>query len=499
MRVPRTNRALPWFQQKGWQTFADSLFRFYSRRSSYSLIFAQMGAAGAVDQRHQLVYLDPQLLPVHAGAAIRHRTAEALDTRALLMRAILAHEAGHVQFSGEKPAGLLGQLWNALEDERMERLMAQRYPELRAAFEFLGDVLAAAEENHWQGGSLEGCLAMRWDHDRAQPTWRSRDPDTWADVWPLVQAAWRAPDSEQVVWIARCILGLLGEPEDAPNDPYGGQAQATGAGHAPPAEGGEAGGQAGAGGNAAGATPPQRPDPPAEPPVLSPVEAAARTLAGVLRVRAQPSRKVSHESRGQLDFGRYHSGQRRVFRHKTEPARPRPLHLTWVVDRSGSMQEQGRMASAVTALRMALRAAQLASVPTRVLAFDDQVDEEVAWHTPFEQAERQVRALYPRGTTTLAPALKLAFEGVRGRGDAALHLIVVISDGGLDDDDLAACRRLLQRAPAQVLPVLIGEATDHVVLARWQSVFQPVLVAANHQQLAGLIHSRLSTFRRRFS
>ncbi|GAA5501071.1 hypothetical protein Dxin01_00802 [Deinococcus xinjiangensis] len=494
MITPRTNKPLPWPQQSAWLKFAGSLFRYYSRRSSYQLVLKNVGAAGAVDPRNRMVYLDPDLLPMTPNSVIRHQPSDEADLRALLMRSILAHEAGHVQFSGDKPSGLLGQLWNALEDERMERLMAQKYPELEAAFDFLGDVLAAQGQGEWDGHSLEGCLAMRWDHDRPTPVWKSADPAQWADIWPLVQAAWQAASSDQVIWIARCILDILKLDQDEQSDPFHGQVQATGAGESrEPEPQGESTGPGGGGTGQHPAGPPQRPVEAAAEANLSPVEAAARLLAGVLQVKAAPGRRVSHETRGQLDFERYFTGQRKIFRQHQRPTQPQPLALTWVVDRSGSMDAHGRMGSAVSALRMGLRAAQLAGTPTRVLSFDDDVEEEVAWHTPFQRAEQRVQHLTPRGLTYLAPALQEAFTGLQGK--PGLHLVVVISDGGLDENDLHRCAALLKTAPAPVLPVLIGEAAEPAVLARWQSVFRPVLVARDHTQLAGVIKSRLQQFR----
>ena len=369
--------------------------------------------------------------------------------------------------------------------------MAARYPELAEAFDFLGDVLAASGQARWTGGSLEGCLAMRWEHDRAEPRWHSADPQQWADIWPLVQAAWQAASSDQVTWIARCILGLIGPQAQEDENPFGGQVQATGAGA------GEA----------------EERDPVGEPPMpdaapLAPdeappvpdaamagdVEGAARLLARVLNVPVTPGRSAPHASRGALELGRYLEKRRKLFLQRTHPSRPAPLHLTWVIDRSGSMLAANRMRCAGEAARMGVRAAQLARVPVRVIAFDHEAEETVPFGLPAAEAQAAVMNIQARGSTCLAPALELALGGQRD--PAARQVVLVISDGGLTEPDLLHCAALLRKHPdVLVLPVLIGEAVEHGCVLGWQATFQPLLLARDHQQLAQIIHARLRALR----
>lgn len=493
MRVPQSSSPLPWPQQSRWRTFVNDLFRYYSRRSNYTVVMTDQYGTAAVDPVHHVVYLSPELLPTAAPDTVRHAPGDDLGVRALLIRGLMAHEAGHVQFSLDKPAALLGQLWNALEDERMERLMAQRYPELEEAFSFLGDTLAEKVSGGWTGTSLEGCLAMRFEHDRPQPKWQPTNPDEWADIWPLVQAAWTAPDSDRVVWISRCILQLLNKREDADEQPFPLVLRADGAA--------DRAGDSGEPGGAPGGGPAAAPADPAPPPggqqdlVRGDIEGPARLLASVLREQTKLARTRAHESRGHLDFHRYLEGRQRLFRHKEVPEQARNVHVTWIVDRSGSMQIEGRMSSAVQALFMGVRAAQLAQVPTRVLAFDEQVDEVVATGCRPDQAMAQIGQLYARGMTLLAPAMKRALSAPRQSGDQHVH--IVICDGGLEPADMQACGRLAKAHPdVMVLPVLIGEAAEGEILENWRRTFGVLLTAHDHTELAQVIRARLRAFRR---
>ncbi|GAA5534800.1 VWA domain-containing protein [Deinococcus aluminii] len=500
MIVPRGSSSLPWPQQLGWRNFTRQLFRFYSRKSNFTVLLTARVGTAAVNPAAKVVYLDPDLLPVTDPGVLRHAPPDEHGTRALLIRAILAHEAGHVQFSGDKPPALLGQLWNALEDERMERRMAARYPELMPAFDFLGDVLAEKVSPKWNFDSLEGCLAMRFEHDRAAPKWAPAHPDEWADIWPLVQAAWSAPNSDRVTWIARCILGLLGLDEEDTQDPFDGQVRADGAGN--PDSQAQGGGEGDAGGPGGGGDAGARDQPPPDPVAGLPdiltagdVEGPARLVASVLRERAAPGRTRPHESRGNLDLGRYIEGKKKLFRHRQEPTRPREMHVTWIVDRSGSMDAEGRMACAVRALHMGIRAAQIADVPVRVIAFDSLVEEPVPFGMSAASATSALRTIFPRGLTELAPAMRRALGTPRRPGESHLH--VVICDGGLDPEDMAACGRLIRdHRDVQVLPVLIGEAANPGVAQAWQAAFGTLLLARDHAGLAGIILARLRAFRR---
>ncbi|MFC3606138.1 vWA domain-containing protein [Deinococcus soli (ex Cha et al. 2016)] len=235
LTLPASRPTQPWHQQRSIRKAVLDVFRYCSRKLSYTLLLKPSDDLAWVMPERRLVFITASLPDVQPG--VRYDPIDEHGRRSLFLVGFAAHEAGHVRYSGPKPPGSLGELWNALEDERMERLMARDYPELRLAraFTFLGDVVSARAQGKCDGSALEGCLFWRWEHDRLNPRWsvREEDRELWADVRPLVEASWRAKDSEQVTWIARVILDLVrdqqrqGQPqaEDSNNAGDGQQAQ----------------------------------------------------------------------------------------------------------------------------------------------------------------------------------------------------------------------------------------------------------------------------------
>ncbi|ABW35038.1 Zn-dependent peptidase (plasmid) [Deinococcus geothermalis DSM 11300] len=211
LTIPASRTTQPWFQQRSIRKAVLDIFRYCSRKMSYALLMKPSDDLAWVSPERRLVFITTSLPEVPEG--VRFDPVGEDLRRSLFLVGFAAHEAGHVRFSFAKPAGTLGELWNALEDERMERLMARAYPELRLAqaFTFLGDVASARAQEKFTGSALEGCLFWRWEHDRLAPRWQvnEQDADLWEDVRPLVEAAWQARDSNQVTWIARQILGLV--------------------------------------------------------------------------------------------------------------------------------------------------------------------------------------------------------------------------------------------------------------------------------------------------
>ena len=243
LTLPASRSTQPWHQQRPIRKAVLDVFRYCSRKLSYALLMKPSADLAWVMPERRLVFITASLPEVPAG--VRFDPVGEDLRRSLFLVGFAAHEAGHVRFSGPKPPGTLGELWNALEDERMERLMARAYPELRLAqaFTFLGDVVSARAQEKFTGSALEGCLFWRWEHDRLQPRWQvnEQDADLWEDVRPLVEAAWHARDSDQVTWIARQILGLiraqqqeqLQAPDTGAPQPGNGEGQDTAASGSP--------------------------------------------------------------------------------------------------------------------------------------------------------------------------------------------------------------------------------------------------------------------------
>lgn len=207
-----------WHKRIEWVKYANTLFRYYSRRSNYALRLEQRhGMIASVDPRTRIVRLNPDFATAPAGLAraVRHTPTRMRDAIIQNIKGYLAHEAAHVRYSSEKPQGLLGQIWNSIEDERIERLMVSAHPDLAKVFTHLGDTHLARAWPALRHDPLEGILAWRWAHDHPTLRWQCDDPDTWARVLPHVEAAWMEPDPDRVVQHARAILEELRLPEDA--------------------------------------------------------------------------------------------------------------------------------------------------------------------------------------------------------------------------------------------------------------------------------------------
>lgn len=211
--VPRQRASLQWHQQLSWRRYAESLFRLISRRRDFRLEFRVGQLIAGVLPEQGRVIINPALLNVPAFG-VRFDPHKEEQQRVFLLRGLMAHEAGHVVFSAAKPAEKnLGWLWNALEDERMERLVMRRFPELVSDFDFLGDVMLLG------GGSqnldlMNACLVWRWAHDRRDVPFsvKADAQEAWEQVRPLVEEAWETT-RERVEVMAAQILAFL------PDDP----------------------------------------------------------------------------------------------------------------------------------------------------------------------------------------------------------------------------------------------------------------------------------------
>lgn len=274
-------RPVPWHRRRAWTRAARQLLRWYSKRSDFILQIRGGGPQKTLDRKtpgrksplapkRPLAYLDPKAKRVVVGAVfpepgphadfdLEHpysgqgpaypesiRGYEMLRQRPteVWLRGLIAHEAGHIVFSGVKPrARTLGWLWNALEDARIERLMAGRHDHLEAIFALLGDVMLsetdterrkrlerkqAAEARIRDGlepaplDVLQACLRWRWLEGHADPVGSSGyhpymplPRAAFGRLRPLVEQAWDAASSGEVTRIARAILATFGIPEDA--------------------------------------------------------------------------------------------------------------------------------------------------------------------------------------------------------------------------------------------------------------------------------------------
>ena len=222
-----------WARSSRWLTFASQLTRYYTNRAGMNawtllLLRPDDDAIAWASPSTRTIALNPTF-PAATGPLTLDRTpaptlAHLTETN---LRAYLAHEAGHVRFSCARPEQqALGHLWNSIEDERIERKMTAQHPQLKAVFTTVGDIhlqqLVNEDRPEALGDAplLDWCLTWRWGHDHPLFNDRPADP-LWKEIRPILEAAWDAPCSEDVIEAARTILELLGVPqeEQQPPDP----------------------------------------------------------------------------------------------------------------------------------------------------------------------------------------------------------------------------------------------------------------------------------------
>lgn len=537
--APPQPPAASWWTTRVWYRYLADLL-LYRGRQRYTLSLSETHPLGATDPQRRLVCINPTAVAYPTNVAERRRIRgfpvgrrEAFEQA--IATALVEHEAGHIRFSGTKPeAETLGWLWNVLEDERQERLLAQQYPSLAPLFSFLGDAVWRME--HPTDDLLAGCLLWRWEHDLPQAERKfipasSDDLRRWDEcIQPLVERAWVAPTSDDVTVLARQILQLLHRPEDAPTSPdlpeslcgcKGGHAGGSGPGadpgpqghagdspaqaperahapgsHAPSAEptpppGAHIPGRTGRGGVGSGQG--HLPDDPAQAdpsPLLAQVEGAARDLARWLRPPTPLVRPRPHPSDGELDLERVLAGHPRPFDRELGPA-PAPSRAWYLlVDESGSMGNARTEGSTMSgAVRVALwlhRATELASVPFGVAGFDGgtlPIHIRPLSTGPNPLAERRLAGMDGSGGTRLAPAFAEAVAALRA-AQVQRRLLVVLHDGDLGPTDARAVEQMvtaLPRASIRLLPLYLGDDAD--VIAANTELFGYVLACATLESL----------------
>lgn len=242
MTTPRSTWPV-WATDGLWLQFTQQLAQYYTNRTGVSAWTTQyreqnIGPAYVLPLARTLI-LHPHLLGPEIPSVYPRRRHDRRTSIDLTLRGLIAHEAGHVRFSCAKPAGeALGQLWNVLEDERIERRMAHAHQHARVplgpAFDLLGDHLLALNLREAAKDKVAPedqpliwwTLVWRAGHDHPLFNHRPKDPRWEGGVRQLVEQAWVAETSEEVVELARAILEVLGDepPVELPD------VSATGAG-----------------------------------------------------------------------------------------------------------------------------------------------------------------------------------------------------------------------------------------------------------------------------
>jgi len=507
--------SLAWHRTRVWQRFLHDLL-LVRGRSRYTLSISPHNPLGATDPHVRRVLINPFELAdpgYPTRALIRWCPPANADVwQQALATALVEHEASHIRHSGAKPAApLLGHLWNALEDERIERRQIVAHAPLAHTFDFLGDAVWATQAP--TEDLLAGCLLWRWEWDRSPDQRRftpaEDDRDRWEhEIRPLVEQAWHATTSDKVTALAQQILDLLDLPSDAPvPDGLPRQICRCGHGHVPQTPGSASlpidlpatpGGVSLPGHS--GMYPPgdglAEGDPTA---ILADVEGYARSLAASLRPIVPQQHPVPHPTRGAFVLERAMVRASRPFDHRHAAAPARDVALLLLIDESGSMgdnwDERSLIAGAIRATMLVARAADLAQVICAIWGFTDQAEPLVV--QPLRQGiqpgtYRRIAGMDGWGECTwLSDVFHAAVEHLAQRTEA-LKLLIVIHDGAIDPSDAERVHADVATLPKRGIvlqPVLIGMDTQAADANT--KVFGHVLACPDVRELAARLSAWL--------
>lgn len=460
-------KAKRWFEQAQTLKYVREAFLFYAFRH-YDIRFTTIVPTACVSLTERRLLINPTFV---------EEVAQKLGDeglRFLVLEAIIAHEAGHVRFSGPKPAGTLGQLWNALEDERIESLMRQRYPHLKRHFSVLAQ--AMLQDASLQDAPLNLCLTHRWAVNEDRQV-LSTDTLGWERVFPLVEASWLIEDSDQVTGFAEEILKIL-DPQSPASEQMQQLSSASGEdpGEVPQ-------------------DPMPMPDSPPSPPALDEpssnpsgsrvLQQAARQLHRLLLPPSASRVRESHRTRGRFDYGSFIGGTERMFRMLPGGQEPERWPITLLLDTSWSMDGMP-LHHAVTVARTLNLACHEANLPFTVVTFDSEARKVREPHLQLWDADQKLQDVQCAGMTYLAPALSLAVHGPKS-------LIFIVCDGGLGEGDLQECLSLVQRnRHHQYIPLLIAEAASHQ--GDFRRVFSRAILADTAEKLLSLLGTWLASW-----
>jgi hypothetical protein len=200
---------LPWYE---WQNLRNRLVVFCRAVQGPAPYRVRIEAdpatcpTGYCDFARRVIAVNPTLFP-----DVRPRAAFQLT------KALLVHEAGHRRFTTPRPLPPVVHLVaNILEDERIERLMAEEFAGVGYLLGLLRAQLYAAspdlEPTDDPGQVLAATLQHRWASALGRPlkgALSTSNRARWERVRPLVEAAWIAADTGAVTAIAHEIVDLL--------------------------------------------------------------------------------------------------------------------------------------------------------------------------------------------------------------------------------------------------------------------------------------------------
>jgi hypothetical protein len=178
----------------------------------YTVRLADEGSAYQ-DPVHHIIQANPQLFP-----------EEEVPLQFRCTQGLLAHEVGHALFSSSWPdqqENILRELANILEDQRIENAISVFYPGVASVIHALNaemwkNVKPFSMEQDPAQAAFRCCLYWRWAREHLEagafPTHMRMDRaarERWEKVRPLVEEAWRAPDTIRVIELARQVLAIL--------------------------------------------------------------------------------------------------------------------------------------------------------------------------------------------------------------------------------------------------------------------------------------------------
>ncbi len=496
-----------WWEDEAWLRWVRETANYFSEHKYTHVVISPDVETASVNLESKLIMVTNEL--PEAQTTITIRSAAGLQ-RVKLLRTFIAHECAHIRFTTHpKPHGNLGFLYNALEDERIERLMAKQYDPLGGLFREMGDIFLSAVQGPLN--AISACLVWRWASDHPERPMVCVDP-LWHEVRPLVEAAWNEESSDGVLDIAQRILELLGEqPPDAtlptltapcalPGTPEAGQ-QSERAKNAKHKKGDKT--ETDAGNDDTTTTEEKMPtssksgkessasanntaggqgDMPAPPDMssevgreqlhslLKQVEPYAQRLARALMPPYQPKGYLSHKSRGRFDFERYHRGDERHFLSKQAPHYS-PLGIGLLLDMSASMNDPVRLETAKRTSLMLYLACTLAQIPLEIVGFNVKTFRIRNVLDEFEPGALTLAGLRGSGGTELLPALQEVHQPIT----------IILSDGELSEADTAKSRDFANQQDTFYVPFLI----DTVGVKSYQAIFGRMIVV---QDLSRLSH-----------
>lgn len=454
-----------------------------------------------------------------------------------LTQAILGHEAAHALFTNAWPTApyeqLLRQLVNALEDERIERLMGKLFRGLKARLFELGSLMLGQVTTPLIGNDealLGACLFWRWAYCRGgEPAlmktvrFGAAEAEKWTRIRPLVEAAWVARDTYAVIELGRQILKIIG-----PREGYspGLDNNRVGSGSDIPEErsdepltvkeakkilkelkadgGAETPGEKPAEGESAAADPSEIDDAEiehvwgvgggdvfAKPTQFIELEEMAydpaKALEEALKLPTPDWHPLPHETRGRLNFRAWTRDPEKPFLlRQAQDDTPSQLALSVLVDRSGSMDSY--RSKIRLALMMIFMAARSLRVPIHIAFFGSNKDDR---HKVFDVTEaaagddEAVKAFIAgyqadTGGEYLITGLEAAEHWFAGRPER-VKVLIAIHDGqpvailkGGDDRELSK-RKIAALTEAGLLPIGLYIGGNEFDFGRLHELFPNLL------------------------